>query len=747
MQKSLHVFLIVLLASGIAFSGLLPVKGLSVNSDSETGESSGNSSQKVAELQSAGFEPIATDNTLQLYLNRENGEISVLDDSDGSVWNSSPADKKEESVAKGTFKMSLYSLLTLTVIDSKSNSSTGSTLTSYTECVLTDGGVSYQMIKGGFSANYFFVDEGITVPITVKLEKGALCISVDTKRITETTSTWIQSISLLPYFGAANRTQKGYLFVPDGSGALIYFNNGKTFASAYEEEIYGQDLADVPKVNRYVKQQNYLPVFGLQNEQGGFLAVVDGAAANAKVHAEVAEKTTCYNAVSAKFTLRNSSVVNIGDNQVIDYEKNIKDVGTLSAKYYFYSGDGGYTKMASIYRQCLEEKYKIPAKTDRSLVHLQFLNSYPETGSFLGFDYLKQRPLTTYDETLEILNSLKDQSVDAVSVSLTNWDSGSKNGTITRNPQYAAVLGGKKQFNNLVQYTKNENIPVYLSTRVTAYKKNGLFSGGAARTIENINIEINDYALSTYRKNTSQKPYYLLSPEKLEKKIDSLISGFSKNELTHLDMTDLSTKVYSDYGKNAPSTKTKSVEYFDAALKKLKDGKMSLISEGANAYAIPYLDEVVNAPMSSSNYDIEDASVPFYQLVLNGILNYTTPALNLSSDLNDMFLFALESGSSLCYLLSYEDSSTLQGSFSKYYSIESHLWMKDIVEKYAALSDIYDKTNGMLIASHTLIAEKVSLVEFKNGSAILVNRSDKDIQTEYGTIKAGSYLFIEERGK
>ena len=56
----------------------------------------------------------------------------------------------------------------------------------------------------------------------------------------------LATISLLNYFGAAYTDSNGYILVPDGSGALIYTNNGKTDASLYNRRVYGTDYAQQP---------------------------------------------------------------------------------------------------------------------------------------------------------------------------------------------------------------------------------------------------------------------------------------------------------------------------------------------------------------------------------------------------------------------------------------------------------------------------------------------------------------------
>ena len=81
----------------------------------------------------------------------------------------------------------------------------------------------------------------------------------------------LTSITLLRYFGAADSQAEGYIFVPDGSGALIYLNNGKTGQTLYSESVYGQDGA-LPLSERrpFDREVNHLPVFGLKQGEGRF---------------------------------------------------------------------------------------------------------------------------------------------------------------------------------------------------------------------------------------------------------------------------------------------------------------------------------------------------------------------------------------------------------------------------------------------------------------------------------------------
>ena len=62
-------------------------------------------------------------------------------------------------------------------------------------------------------------------------------------------------VDILPYFGAASTTDTGYTLIPDGSGVIIDYNNNRSYASPYEQRIYGDDLAPFKNINE-VKKEN-----------------------------------------------------------------------------------------------------------------------------------------------------------------------------------------------------------------------------------------------------------------------------------------------------------------------------------------------------------------------------------------------------------------------------------------------------------------------------------------------------------
>ena len=71
-------------------------------------------------------------------------------------------------------------------------------------------------------------NHAFVVPLDYKLEEDGLKVSIPLDEVTYNDAQYaINSMQVLRLFGAADTQESGYMVVPDGSGALINFNNGK----------------------------------------------------------------------------------------------------------------------------------------------------------------------------------------------------------------------------------------------------------------------------------------------------------------------------------------------------------------------------------------------------------------------------------------------------------------------------------------------------------------------------------------
>ena len=91
-------------------------------------------------------------------------------------------------------------------------------------------------------------------------------------------------VSLLPMFGCTD-TDDGYFLLANGSGALVHFDQPKTYASSYHAKIYGADPAFVSESVKNLQENYSLPVFGIQNGGAALFAVCEEGDANGYVNA------------------------------------------------------------------------------------------------------------------------------------------------------------------------------------------------------------------------------------------------------------------------------------------------------------------------------------------------------------------------------------------------------------------------------------------------------------------------------
>ena len=117
----------------------------------------------------------------------------------------------------------------------------------------------------------------------------------------------VNTISFLSFFGAGGPEEEGSILVPDGSGALIHFNNGKARYPSYQQSVYGMDRSMSGIETAESSQEIRLPVFGIIRE-GGHLSESSRKGPVATINADVSGRLNSYNYVYPTFT-----VINKGD--------------------------------------------------------------------------------------------------------------------------------------------------------------------------------------------------------------------------------------------------------------------------------------------------------------------------------------------------------------------------------------------------------------------------------------------------
>ncbi|OZB91320.1 DUF5696 domain-containing protein [Paenibacillus sp. XY044] len=584
-----------------------------------------------------------------------------------------------------------------------------------------------------------------TIPVEYKLEGDHLGVTVKTSEVTYPKTYPLKSLQILKYFGAADGSKSGYMFVPDGSGALIRLNNNKLNAEPYQLPVYGEDGTFDVKEKIQTNQPTRLPVFGMKQNDHAFVGIIESGDALAEISADISGRFVSYNNISSMFNIvamdfytltsgtKTSSVPMF---QTKAYQ------GDIQIRYAFLTGaNADYTGMAARYRDDLAGKYKLKkiAQTDHTPFVLELAGAFQKQASFLGIPYEKTESLTSYSEAVKLLKMLKDQGVDSLALRYVGWFN---NGIRHRSPSSISLesaLGGKRKFRELIDYTQQNGIGFYPDA---AFLEKYSGSRNSALFLDRSKAKIYDYDPVMYVKDTSSFSHYVLAPAKLPGVVDGFIKDYKKFGITGLSLRDLASEVNSDFNQDHPVNRQDARERSVQETSKLKKNVSSLMVNGGNAYALPAASIIVGAPTESSRMNITDEVVPFYQIALHGYFDIAGSPFNMDEqrDPRNSMLKALETGSDIYYEWFYSKPSAVKETpYDDLNALYYEDWLSEAVALYKEADPILAKVRGQLIIGHRKLADQVVRTDFENGVTIYVNYNKTAVDVDGLRIAAQSY--------
>jgi len=562
----------------------------------------------------------------------------------------------------------------------------------------------------------------------------------------------IYSIELLPYMTENTpvdaTTEKGMIVLPDGSGSVISFNSEKAVQQigAYNEKrIYGSD-STIPQTERgNFSQDLMLPLYGFveQTAGKGLVAIVEKGAAQTSIKAnfyrdgsrEGESKTPNY----AQFTtyLREKENVKVSSGkQYTKFSASLFDQDIIY-NYIILLDDNNadtnyldYVDVAQAYRKYLLENVEgLNEKEDTTKVNnvsVNFLGAFTKKQIALGVVYDAEKSLTTFSQAAEIVKDLKENGIESMNVVYTNWTDDEGEPEITNDISVSSALGGKKELKKLTDYLNDEGIQFFADYNLT----NGYgydFSFGklkySARTISTSYSSSAQYVLSTGLADKTRKEGSIISPRFYNALISSYVTKLNKYNISGLSLYDLGNKRVADYKKNDEIYSEAAVQYQINALQVASENvNGNVLLKSPYDYAVPYASYANNIPTSATIYPIVDYSVPLYQLVFSGILDYSSEYINYNNDNNITYniLKAIETGSNLAVLLSYENTNQLLDThYTEYYNAYYLNWRTNIIQMNETLNDlgIYE---GYLV-DHERITDNLIKVTYSNGLEVLIN--------------------------
>ena len=168
------------------------------------------------------------------------------------------------------------------------------------------------------------------------------------------------------------------------------------------------------------------------------------------------------------------------------------------------------------------------------------------------------------------------------------------------------------------------------------------------------------------------------------------------------------------------------------------------MTDNANIYALPYESVVVNAPLTSNNFNVVDESIPFYTMVLHGLVEYTGAPLNYSQDIQTDILKLAETGAEPYFSLMYADGSSVKDTdYSFLYSNNANLWLGKASELYKKLDACLGAVQGKQIISHEQIAANVYRIRYEGDYTIYVNYNPNPVNVDHLTVSGDNFILVK----
>lgn len=291
-----------------------------------------------------------------------------------------------------------------------------------------------------------------TVTLDWRLTEDGVEVAVPYNGLEEFGGGQIRAIQLAPFFGAAGTGETGDLVVPDGSGAVLHFNNGKTTSPQYNKNVYDLDLVDSDFTATQNAETVRLALFGICRENGTILATCEHGASLASITADVAGRNNSYNYAYFTFNLRRTDTLEIAGEDVIVAEKNLYPVDC--AVRYTMLGDqyAGYSGLARAYRERLMDEgvLRPEAPETRDIpFYYDVIGGVKETAHWLGVQYLRVLPMTTFAEAESIVTELKHENINNQRMNLQGWMNGGYYHDPVRSVKVLKELGGEAGLKSL----------------------------------------------------------------------------------------------------------------------------------------------------------------------------------------------------------------------------------------------------------------------------------------------------------
>lgn len=691
--------------------------------------------QSVSGKTVSGREAYAQGERYALWADGDTGEVWITDQEGTVLWSTYAV------LGEGMYDIATEerrnAVILVYAVDTYNNTNMAS---SYTHSV-QKGGLTLESITDGVILYFDFPGETerYTVPVQFTLTQDRLNVEILFDRIRTYGDVSINTVDLMPYFGAATKEDEGYMLVPDGSGALISFNEVNKAAEVYSQPVYGKDPALTTGRLLESAQDVRLPIVGLSRNGRGFVAYASQGACEATVNAAQPGKISIFSHLHFSFAYIQRDSYTLADKdlnaQTVFVNAEVASTVNPVVTYLFLDEAADYVAMANTLRSYLieEQGYTRTEATDPSLF-LEVFGGALQAKNILGIPYHTLQVATTFDDVQQMVSSLRQEvSADIQAVLYGFQTKGMYHNAFDWS--FDKAFGGTAAFDALCRYAAENRITV-----LPALEFQTLYSGSRGTVARRIS---GDYVTDGLRAVHTgmvddDSAWYLLSPSETLRRTKTFLESTALPLGTGLFLPDYGHMVYADYNKDASLVRSEALTYL---LDALEATEKRAVVNGGNLYAVQHTSAILQAPEAASGYAIESESVPFYSLLLHGFSTFSGAPVNEATNPKESFLRCIANGYSLNFRLTAQSPYVLQKTDLNYLlSTQFSAWETEIVDMTERLAELNGLNDRFIVGYRT--EGDVTVTTYDNGVQVYVNFGTVDASVDGHTVPAEDFLCV-----
>ena len=677
---------------------------------------------------------VCESDTLRLYYNESTSILKVEDRRNGYLWSSGQQNEATESLSARWqgFSHALASaefITRSTMTTSELNPDFDSQQTTY--------------LDNGFEVRLTFQRAKLSLLLRFTLEDDKLTVEVpDEEIVGEDEGIVLSKLYVLPFFGATMANQgAGYLFVPDGSGALIRFGASMTGTGQYTGHIYGNDVSitgigagnvSTNKVPKPDRESVRLPVFGTVHgsRQNAVLYQVTQGAEYCDIVANPAGNVIDWYWIAPHFIY--NEMYNQQDNTnsgflMVQGEQNV--VNASFTMTFLAQEEASYVGMAKAYRQELIDAGVLSPSGTKSgdiPLLLDCLMGESESNGLLttGVVLTELTDLSRWQEVLSgagihnILYSLR----------------GASKGGYSREDLDDFSLWGKVGSKSELEELQSLGMQlVWRKDLMTA------FDG---------QVSNNELAYAINRVFAYDDYYGYLDEEihfaNLETVADIVQAAGEDGLLSSLAVSSLPNLLIANYKSGSSYSRLQARDTVVSLLDALQNQQDSLLLQAPNAYAFPFASAAYDLPANHSYLLYETDAVPFLQIVLGGSVDLYARSDTVLRAGNASVLKLIDFNLYPQFTVTEASSSALTKTNSlTQFATHFDSLSDDIVAIYQTVNAVLAPVSGALLTDRQVVRDNVAVSTYDNGWSVVVNYSAETYTQGSVSVPAQSAVSVQ----